>query len=236
MSETQRIYLPAVGHRWLLPLYDPLTRFMGVNKAHGRLIEQAHIHSNNRILEIGCGTGNLAIRIKQIYPRAQVVGLDPDLRALARARQKAEKNGLDIEFTPGFADALPYPDGSFDRVLSALMFHHLLKLEGGLRTLGEARRVLAPGGALHLVDFGRFAGEPGGSFLRLLHRSERLRDNMGNRIPMLMKDAGFAESVECGYQELGIFGRVTYYRACLSDAARPLENNPAPAGIKFNMG
>jgi ubiquinone/menaquinone biosynthesis C-methylase UbiE len=224
MEDSQRIYLPAAGHRWLLPLYDPLTKLMGVDKAHRRLIEQANIHSTNRVLEIGCGTGNLVMRVKQIYPRATVVGLDPDSMVLARARQKAEGSGLDIEFSRGFADALSYPDGSFDRVISAFMFHHLLKLEDKLKALSEARRVLAPGGSLHLVDFGGAAGNSEGFFVRLLHRSERLRDNMGDRIPSLMKDAGFVEPVETGHQVLGIFGRITYYRACSPHAARWLEN------------
>ena len=154
MEETQRIYLPAAGHQWLLPLYDPLSKLLGVDKVHRTLIEQAEIRPDHRVLEIGCGTGNLAMLVKNLHRRAKVVGLDPDSMALARARRKAERKGLDIEFDRGFADALSYPDRSFDRVLSALMFHHLLKLEDKIKSLSEARRVLAPGGSLHLVDFG----------------------------------------------------------------------------------
>lgn len=126
MEETQRIYLPAAGHEWLLPLYDPLVKLLGGGSAHRQLVDQTGIQPGHRVLEIGCGTGNLVILVKRLYPRAEVVGLDPDPKALARARRKAERDALSIQFDRGFSDALPYPAGSFDRVLSAFMFHTCL--------------------------------------------------------------------------------------------------------------
>jgi ubiquinone/menaquinone biosynthesis C-methylase UbiE len=201
MEEIQRDYLPAASHDWLLPFYDPLTKLLGIEPAHRRLLEQADIQPGHRVLEIGCGTGNLAVLTKRLHPEAKVVGLDPDPKALARARRKAEREGISVTFDRGFSDALPYPEGSFDRVLSALMFHHLLNLNDKAKTLIEARRVLAPGGSLHLLDFGGATARSDGIFSRLLHHTEQLRDNVGDRIPTLMREAGFENPAEIAIDE-----------------------------------
>jgi SAM-dependent methyltransferase len=147
----QRQFLPAMGRRWLLPLYDPFTRLLGVRALHQALLEAADLRPGHRVLEIGCGTGNLALLAKAHHPEATVVGLDPDLEALARAQRKALRRGLAVQFDRGTAGELPYADGSVDRVLSSLMLHHLPAGEKP-RALAEVRRVLAPGGELHLVD------------------------------------------------------------------------------------
>src|SRR3954451_2284585 len=125
-----RRFLPGMGRDWLLPLYDPFTRLIGVEAAHRKLADQAEVASADRVLEIGCGTGNLALLVKRMRPQLEVAGLDPDPKALARAERKARRAGLALALDRGFADELPYPDARFDRVLSSLMFHHL---EAGLR-------------------------------------------------------------------------------------------------------
>jgi len=215
MEETQRIYLPAAGHDWLLPLYDPLVKLLGSDSAHRQLLDQASIRPGHRVLEIGCGTGNLVILVKRRHPEAEVVGLDPDPKAHTRGRRKAERDALSIQFDRGFSDALPYPAGSFDRVLSAFMFHHLLNSEEKTKTLLEARRVLVPGGSLHLLDFGGTTGRSQGYLERFLHRTERLQDNAGERVVSLMREAGFEDPAEVAHRVMTIFGRVTYYRASL---------------------
>ena len=211
MEESQKTYLPGMGHDWLLPLYDPLQKLLGFESIHRQLVDQAGIHPNHRVIEIGCGTGNLSILIKHLHPQAEVVGLDPDPKALARTRRKAEREALSVQLDRGFAEELPYPDASFDRVFSALMFHHLGPDEKK-KTLLEARRVLKPGGSLHLLDFGGAKVRSDGFIARLQHRSERLRDNFGDRIPTLMRKVGFADPTEVTHR-VTIFGRVTYYRA-----------------------
>src|SRR4051812_13799571 len=80
-----RRFLPGMGRDWLLPLYDPFTRLIGVQAAHRKLVDQAELVSADRVLEIGCGTGNLALLVKRTQPHLDVVGLDPDPKALARA-------------------------------------------------------------------------------------------------------------------------------------------------------
>src|SRR6201992_4535874 len=89
MNETEaRPYLPGMGRDWLLPLYDPFTRLIGAGAAHRQLADQAGLDAAQRVLEICCGTGQLALLGKRSQPRLEVTGLDPDPRALARAGRK----------------------------------------------------------------------------------------------------------------------------------------------------
>jgi SAM-dependent methyltransferase len=206
-----RHYLPAAGRAWLLPLYDPLTRLLGLEAVHRRLVELAGIRPGQRVLEIGCGTGTLTILIKQRHGTADVVGLDPDAAALARARRKAERRAVSIRWDRGFAGELPYPDGAFDHVCSAFMLHHL-ELGAKTRALREVRRVLAPAGSLHVVDFDRGHDASDGLLARLLHRSERLRDNVADTMVRLMRDAGLRDARAVAHRST-IAGRVAFYHA-----------------------
>lgn len=221
MSTTVKTYVSATGRDWLLPLYDPFTKLLGVEVLHRRLIDQAAISPGARVLEIGCGTGNLAISTKRLNPAAEVVGIDPDPKARARAYRKTQRSGVTVQFDLGFAEELPYPDASFDRVLSAFMFHHLQPAAKKL-ALAEVRRVLKPGGSLHLVDFAEGKHSPSGHLARLLHAH---RDVQVLRVPShesrfhhailaLMQEAGFADSREIDHQVV-ILGRIAYYRATL---------------------
>ncbi len=64
-----RGFLPGMRHAWLLPLYDPFTRLAGVGRVHRRLLDQAGLRPGQRVLEIGCGTGNLLLAAKRPSPR-----------------------------------------------------------------------------------------------------------------------------------------------------------------------
>lgn len=210
-SHDEGHYLPGMGHDWLLPLYDPLTRALGLWRAHRQLLEQAGLGPGRRVLEIGCGTGNVALMAKRLHPEADVVGLDPDPRALARAERKARRAGRSVRWDRGFAGSLPYPDGSFDRVLSSFMLHHL-DLGEKRRALHEACRVLVPGGTLHVLDFGGAKDPADGFVARRLHDNAQLRDNFGDRIPSLMREAGLVDAGETGHRVTRL-GRQTFYRA-----------------------
>ena len=212
---TPRAYIPAAGRHWLLRFYDPLTKLIGAQSAHRSLIDQAQPHAGQRILEIGCGTGNLAILLKTLFPEVEVIGLDPDSKALALARRKADQRRLSIQLDVGFADELPYADASFDRVFSAFMFHHL-NPEERKTTLHEVNRVLKPGGALHLLDFGG-AHEHSEGFLGHLtqhsaHAHTHARGNTRDETLNLMRECGLADAAEVAQQST-LLGRVCFYRA-----------------------
>jgi ubiquinone/menaquinone biosynthesis C-methylase UbiE len=132
--------------------------------------------------------------------------------ALALARRMAGRKALPVRLDRGFAQELPYPDASFDRVLSAFMFHHLGP-DDKEKALDEVRRVLKPGGSLHLLDLGGAKSSSDGFMARLSHRHGRLRDNFEDRIPTLMRDAGLADPTEVAHRVTKFLGRVTYYRA-----------------------
>jgi SAM-dependent methyltransferase len=146
-----REYLPAMGRATLLPLYDPFTRLLGVRDAHWRLVAQAGIEPGATVLEIGCGTGNLLLLAAHAVPGATLIGLDPDPAVLSLAGRKARRAGVTLRLDRGYADRLPYPDGSVDRVLSAFMLHHLPH-DQQQAALREVHRVLTPGGRLHRLD------------------------------------------------------------------------------------
>ena len=165
---------PAGGVGWVLPFYDRLSRAAGVGRVHERLLHGAAVEPGHAVLDVGCGTGSLTVMAKHREPAATLVGLDPDPAALERAAAKADDHRLDIQWDVGFGGCLPYPDGSFDRVLSAFVLHHMPASERA-QTLAEVRRVLRPHGSVHLVDFAqpedladllRCAGYPRGTMCR----------------------------------------------------------------------
>jgi ubiquinone/menaquinone biosynthesis C-methylase UbiE len=212
MNQHQRKFLPAAGHDLFLPVYDLVAKLLGVDQTRHVLLEQAPLSSGQRVLDIGCGTGTFAVLLKQRFPAAEVIGLDPDQKALARASRKAERAGVSVHFDQGFADSLKYPAGSFDVVFSSFMFHHL-ESEDREKTLHEVNRVLKPAGAFYLLDFEVAQAKSGRNFLHMFHSNERLRDNSEERILTLMKDAGFLESKKIATRPVLFgFGRAGYFR------------------------
>jgi ubiquinone/menaquinone biosynthesis C-methylase UbiE len=202
-------YLPAAGHDALLPGYDLLSRLLGMKRVHETLVAQAELADCRRVLEIGCGTGNLIIPVKRAHPSVEAVGSDPDPLALDRARRKAR--GLSgIRLERGYAQQLPYADGEFDRVLSSMMLHHLDR-DAKTAAAAEVFRVLRPGGRLHLVDIGGDMTADGGLIARLIRRSPHAAGNLGDAIPRLLRDAGF-DCLELATQRHRFVGRLTYYR------------------------
>jgi ubiquinone/menaquinone biosynthesis C-methylase UbiE len=153
----------------------------------------------------------MVVLIKRLHPDVSVVGLDPDPDALGRAKHKADREKLSIQFERGFSDSLPYADHSFDRVFSSLMYHHLPSDEKP-KTLAEIRRVLRPGGSFHLLDLEGPDANQHGVLDHLFHASERLQENSQARVLSLLEQSGFANPQKVDHRRL-LFGPIAYYRA-----------------------
>jgi len=206
---SERTFMPAAGRDVFLPLYDPFMSLFGFRKIQQVLVDQAGLQPNHRVLDVGCGTGTFAVLIKRLHPDIDVVALDPDSKALARGERKAKKAGTSIQFDRGFSDALPYDAGTFDRVFSSMMFHHLRKSEKET-TLREVRRVLKPGGRLEFVDF--VISNRHGLLARMLHPQQFLADNADARLVEMMTRAGFTLARQVNYRDT-VFGRTGFYQA-----------------------
>jgi ubiquinone/menaquinone biosynthesis C-methylase UbiE len=161
-----------------------------------RVLAQAEISSGEKVLDVGCGTGTLAVAAARAAPDVQVTGLDADGSILERARRRAARQELSISFDQALATALPYPDASFDLVLSTLFFHHLPD-DAKHQTAAEVVRVLRPGGRVVVGDLGR-PHDPG---MRVAVRvTTQLLDgvattalNVRGELPRVLAGAGLQE-------------------------------------------
>jgi SAM-dependent methyltransferase len=205
-------YIPALGHRWLTPLFDPVVRWLlPEDRLKRQLIQQAQLQPGQRVLDLGCGTGTLILMLKQIQPAVEAVGVDADPEVLALARAKLAQAGVAATLDHGSAAQLPYPDQSFDRVLSSLVIHHL-PAEVKRGAFAEAMRVLRPGGELHILDFGPPRNRLARLIAPLSRRLERAADNVDGRLPEMLRAAGFAQVAEVAHFNAGV-GTLAFLRA-----------------------
>lgn len=123
------------------------------------MVDRARLAPGEAVLDVGCGTGTLAIAAaRKVGPSGEVHGIDPSPEMVGRARRKARRAGAAITFEVGVAQALPYPDARFDAVLSTFVLHQLPH-EALRDAIREVRRVLRPGGRVLLVDIGGVQGD-----------------------------------------------------------------------------
>ena len=172
----------------------------------------------DRILDVGCGTGELACLIKQLAgEQGRVAGIDPSANMIKVARHKAEKLKLDIDFRLAAIEQLPFEDAAFDEVYSTLMTHHLpaaIKKQG----FKEVRRVLRQDGKFLIFDI----GEPSNLLIRLMalpflflerhafSDNGAVDSNIRGEVPELLRQAGFSNVRRLPRDSLLLFGLLEY--------------------------
>lgn len=180
---------------------------------------QTQLDNTQQVLDIGCGTGSLAILIKSNFSTIDITALDCDQKILSIAADKANQARVGIQFVHAFAENLPYPDNCFDRVVSSLLFHHL-SWGKKQQAADEIFRVLKPGGELHVMDWGRASNW----LMRTLFLTVQVvdgfsntQDNVSGRLIKLFDHAGFSRVSE---QQLfdTVFGTLVHYGALKADA------------------
>jgi ubiquinone/menaquinone biosynthesis C-methylase UbiE len=211
----ERAYVPALGYRFLTRFYDPLVRAtLKDRKLKSLLVDVLGVGPAMRVVDIGCGPGTLAVNIALAHPDAEVTGLDGDPEILGIARSKAERAGARVRFVVGSATAPPLEHGTFDRVATSLMLHHLSpeQKRDALRAMFD---LLRPGGRLVVSDWGR----PSGAFMRAAFVSIQILDGFPNtadhvrgRLPEYIRNAGFADVAEI-HRERTIYGTLRIYTA-----------------------
>ncbi|MDE3094942.1 MAG: methyltransferase domain-containing protein [Chloroflexota bacterium] len=182
------------GARWY-DLFGTVISFGRVRALREKLIELAAPAPGEHVLDVGCGTGTLAIAVKRRVGAGVVHGIDASPEMVQVAKQKSAKDGSDIDFRVALIEAIPFPDASFDLVTSSLMLHHLpddLKAKG----LREIRRVLKPGGRFMAMDFAAQSHSPFGCGRPLGHLRSILGHARGERmvdaLTPLLRAAGFS--------------------------------------------
>ena len=99
------------------------------NRFREKVLNLGRVATGESVLDVGCGTGTLAIAAKKRVGTAGIVhGVDASVEMLATAKKKATKAGVEVFFKSDVAEALPFPDAQFNVVLSTVMLHHLPQL------------------------------------------------------------------------------------------------------------
>lgn len=185
--------LPAAGHHALTGIYDAVVAgTMREGRFRGELLAQLLDGSGGQpldVLDLGAGTGTLAIVLAERGARVEAIDGDPTVLAIARAKPGAGQ----VRWYEARVDTLPLPDSSVDRVVCSLLLHHLSD-ELKLATLNEALRVLREGGRLHVADW----GPPRDPFMRVAFRflqfldgRESTQSHADGDVPGFIAAAGF---------------------------------------------
>jgi SAM-dependent methyltransferase len=185
-TETKGLVLDSgLGHGLMVWFMDAFLFGGQLRKLRKTTINLAQLRPGEKVLDVGCGTGTLAMEAEKFVGEAgRVTGIDPGTEQIAYARAKAARRNLPADFQIGVIENLAFPDQTFDVVLSTLMMHHLpgsLKRQG----LAEVARVLKPGGRLIVADF-KPKKERQGRAARFHAGGSNMHD-----LVAIIKDAGF---------------------------------------------
>jgi len=193
--EPEPRYVPATRWRVFTRLYDPILALtMREKRFREEMLRriEADLPQGGTLVDVGCGTGTFALALKRRRPDARVVGVDGDEEILALARAKPAAGP--IEWRKGLAQDLPVPPRIADVVTTSLVLHHLLP-DDKRKALAEMKRILKPGGWLHVADWGA-PSDPlmSGAFFvaQAIDGFDRTADHRAGRLPAFIEEAGFA--------------------------------------------
>jgi SAM-dependent methyltransferase len=194
-----------------------------ISDTEDRLLTALGLPTSGRVLDLGCGPGAAAARMRAARPDLDVVGLDRDAGLLARA-------GSRLRVLQADAEELPFASSSFDAVHVRLLLRHVPRPAA---VLAEVHRVLRPGGRLVLgdTDDGALVLQPFPQELALAlkakHESARRRGAdsfIGRRLPGLVRAAGFSRmTVRAQTIDSGSLGRSTFAAVMLSPIADAID-------------
>jgi ubiquinone/menaquinone biosynthesis C-methylase UbiE len=187
-------YVPAAGRRAFTRLYDPvvaLTMREGTFRDRLRAQVMDGLPEGGAVVDVGCGTGTMAIALADAGAAVTGVDGDPEVLAIAHAKPGAGA----VQWRKATATALPVAGESADRVVMSLLLHHL-GAEAKRTALAEARRVLRPGGRLHVADWGRPRGalpRAGAWLLQRVDEAESLREQLAHGVASVIAAAGLVD-------------------------------------------
>ena len=193
-----RSYTPAAGYHVLTPLYDfGLAVTTRERVWRDRLVYHMALTEGEVILDIGSGTGNLALAIARHSQGVRYLGIDPDEAATRIARAKTAQLVPAPEFLVGFLSASTVAHWPAPAKIAICLVLHQVGLTEKARLLREAWHKLAPGGELYVADY----GEQRSRFMRLLFRLtvqqldgvHDTQPNADGMLPVLMREAGFGD-------------------------------------------
>jgi ubiquinone/menaquinone biosynthesis C-methylase UbiE len=196
-GEDDRDFTPAAPQLWL---YDLLVALLTrESRWRGALMAQIQPDSEDAIADVGCGTGTMLARIGKAAPSAKLIGIDPDPEIVERARLKTAGAGANVEFMHGYArESADLLDGiAINKIISSLVFHQV-PLEEKRAGLAAMREALAPGGELHLADYGLQRTPLMRRLFRIVQNADGFENTEPNALgvlPELMEEVGF-EDVE----------------------------------------
>jgi ubiquinone/menaquinone biosynthesis C-methylase UbiE len=191
-----RAYVPALGDRRLTPFYDATVSLMTCERTWRRaFVKQVNPTPRDVILDVGCGTGTLAVLLKQACPGASIYGIDPDPEVLSRAELKARDADVLVHFAKGFAQETAAAGVRPNKVVSSLVLHQVPPA-GKRSAILSAYAALRAGGEFHVADY----GEQKSPLMRFAFRQVQAMDGFANTqpnadgiLPALMAESGFSD-------------------------------------------
>ncbi|MCS7079892.1 MAG: class I SAM-dependent methyltransferase [Chloracidobacterium sp.] len=208
-------FRPALAFSALTPWFDVVARVAVRDAAlKDQLADLLPLQAGQVVLDVGCGTGTLLLRLHARQPQARLYGVDADPTVLTIAKRKAAAAAANLALTVASATRLPFAADAFDAVTTSLMLHHLTTPQKR-QALAEIRRVLRPGGVLLAADYDAprtwleaLAFLP----IRFFDGFDATEANVQGQLPALMHAAGLKAVTVCAELPTA-FGYITVWRA-----------------------